>query len=91
MTKGIIIALGVLTALVVILAGCLVAALADKKKLKAEIKRLEDMFVFVDKERIIHKEVKDESDKKISDLHDGDSVANALAELSKRKGTSASR
>ena len=86
-----LIVLGVLVALVVILGGCLIASIKDKKKLEAEIKRLNDMFVFIEREREIHKEKKDNAENKIADLHDGDSVHNALAELSKRKGTSAAR
>ena len=91
MNQTVLIVLGVLVALVVILGGCLIASIKDKKKLEAEIKRLNDMFVFIEKEREIHKESKDNAENKIADLHDGDSVRNAIAELSKRKGASAAR
>ena len=89
MSQTVLIILGALVALVVILGGCLIASIRDKKKLEAEIKRLEQMFVFIEKEQQIHKENKDNAENKIADLHDGDSVHNALAELSKRKGSSA--
>lgn len=89
MSQTVLIILGALAALVVILGGCLIASIRDKKKLEAEIKRLEQMFVFIEKEQQIHKESKDNAENKIADLHDGDSVHNAIAELSKRKGASA--
>lgn len=87
MNKAIIITIAALVALSAILAACLIAAVKDKKKLKAEIKRLNEMFVFIEKEKKIHEESKKEADKKISDLHIGDSVHNALEELQKRRGS----
>ncbi|MBP5444059.1 MAG: hypothetical protein J6Y60_12555 [Treponema sp.] len=91
MNKAIIITIAALVALSAILAACLIAAIKDKKKLKAEIKRLEEMFVFAGKEREIHEEERKKAEGKIGDLHIGNSVANAMAELQKRRGSPAAR
>lgn len=87
MSKTVIIIIAALFTLTVILGFCLYVAICDKKKLKAEIERLNEMFVFIEKEKKIHEESKKEADKKISDLHIGDSVHNALEELQKRRGS----
>jgi hypothetical protein len=87
MNKTVIIIIAALFTLTVILGFCLYVAICDKKKLKAEIERLNEMFVFIEKEKKIHEESKKEADKKISDLHIGDSVHNALEELQKRRGS----
>ena len=87
MSRTVIIIIAALFTLAVILGFCLYVAVRDKKKLKAEIERLERMFVFANKEREIHDEKKQEAERKVGDLHTGDSVANAMAELRKRRGT----
>lgn len=90
MNKAIFITIAALVALSAILTACLIAAIKDKKKLKAEIERLERMFVFANKEKEIHDEKKQEAEKKVGDLHIGDSVSNAMAELRKRRSTTPS-
>ena len=87
MNKTIIIIIAALFTLTVILGFCLYVAICDKKKLKAEIERLERMFVFANKEKEIHDEKKQEAEKKVGDLHIGDSVSNSMAELRKRRST----
>ena len=90
MTKAIFIIIAVLAGLAVILGICLWAAMSDRKKLKAEIERLERMFVFANKEKEIHDAKKQEAEKKVGDLHIGNSVSNAMAELRKRRSTTPS-
>ena len=60
------------------------------ERTRTEIERLERMFVFANKEKEIHDEKKQEAEKKVGDLHIGDSVSNAMAELRKRRSTTPS-
>lgn len=91
MSRAVLIGAAAALSLVAILVGLVISLYRDKKKLKAEVKRLEEMFVFAGKEREIHEESRKEAEKKICDLHIGSSVSNAMAELQKRRGSPAAR
>ena len=91
MSRAVLIGAAAALVLVAILVGLVISLYRDKKKLKSEIKRLEEMFVFAGKEREIHEEERKKTEGKIGDLHIGDSVANAMAELQKRRSSPSAR